>query len=298
MTEQSIVADVPYIDTRHVGEAAITVVSEGGLLWEPRFPAPEDEWRQALPDADARGRVWIGLNVVFVRIGEALVLIDPGLDDPDSAWQRGLPRVWPDWPVRRTPGLAAAMVELGIDPADVTHVIITHPHGDHYAGVARERDGGIAVRFPQARHVMGRADWEGNPNRGQPDSALARLELIADHGLLDLVDSEREIAPGVTMLPAPGESPGHCIVRIASAGEVLYNLGDLVHLAAEVEHITWGPAHAEMATLIAQPERIFAHVAAEHALLITAHEPFPPWGRIVADGAGYRWQRSEDTLPT
>jgi hypothetical protein len=29
-------------------------------------------------------------------------------------------------------------------------------------------------------------------------------------------------------------------------------------------------------------------------LLVTAHEPFPPWGRIVATGDGlptYRWER-------
>lgn len=291
MTEQFLIADAPYIDTRQVGDATLTVISEGGLLWEPRFPVPEPEWRQALPDADDQGRIWLGLNVVFVRIGDALLLIDPGMDDPDSAWQRVLPRVWPDWPVRRTPGLAAAMAELGIDPQDVTHVIITHPHGDHYAGVAFESDGGIEVRFPNARHLMGRADWEGNPDRGRPGSAFARLELIADRGLLDLVDADREIAPGVTMLPAPGESPGHCIVRMASAGEVVYNLGDLVHHAAEIEHSTWGPPHADTATLIAARQRIFADVAAENALLITAHEHFPPWGRIVPDGAGYRWQR-------
>lgn len=291
MIERSLAADAPYIETRHVGEAAITVISEGGLLWEPRFPDPESEWRQALPDADDRGRIWLGLNVVFVRIGEALVLIDPGMDDPESAWQRDLPRVWPDWPVRRTPGLAAAMAELGIDPAEVTHVVITHPHGDHYAGVACERDGGIKVRFPNARHVMGRADWEGNPNRGQPGSAFARLELIHDRRLLDLVDAEIEIVPGVTMLPAPGESPGHCIARIASAGETVYTLGDLVHHAAEVEHSTWGPPRADMATLVAERTRVFALVAAENALLISAHEPFPPWGRILADGEGYRWQR-------
>ena len=64
----------PWIDTRQVGDATITIVSEGGLLWEPRFAVPEAEWRAVLPDADERGRLWIGLNVVFVRLGAALVL--------------------------------------------------------------------------------------------------------------------------------------------------------------------------------------------------------------------------------
>ena len=46
-----------FIDTRHVGEARVTAVSEGGLLWPPRFPVSEPEWRQAMPEADADGRV-------------------------------------------------------------------------------------------------------------------------------------------------------------------------------------------------------------------------------------------------
>ena len=291
MTEFQSTNNTSYIDARPVGDATITVVSEGELRWPPRFPVPEAEWRAALPDADERGFVWIGLNVAFVRLGDALVLIDPGCDDPDSAWQRDLAKVWPEWPVRRSPGLAAAMATLGIEPEDVTHVVITHPHGDHYAGVCFERDGAIAPRFPRARHFMGRADWEGNPHRGQPGSALARLELIDQLGMLELVDDAREVALGVTMLPAPGETPGHCIVRVESRGERFYNLGDVVHLSCEIDHPTWLPSQSTSEALPLTRQRVFADVARENALVMTAHERFPPWGRIVAAGDGFRWER-------
>jgi len=292
VTVSSLPADTPYIDSRRVGQAEVTVISEGGLLWPPRFPVPEEEWRAALPEADEEGRVWLGLNVVFVRLGDALVLIDPGLDDPDSDWQRDLAQVWPDWPVRRTPGLRAAMAELGILPEEVTHVVITHPHGDHYAGVAYEQNGGIKARFPRARHFMGRADWEGNPNRGQPGSAFARLELIDELGLLELVDDEREVAPGVTMLATPGESPGHCIVRVDSDGERFYFLGDLVHLSCEIDHVEWRPPQSRSDELVGVRKRVLRDVAREQALVMTAHEQFPPWGYVSLQGDGFRWKRS------
>jgi glyoxylase-like metal-dependent hydrolase (beta-lactamase superfamily II) len=230
--------------------------------------------------------------VAIVRLGDALIVIDPGLDAPDSQWQRDLASVWPDWSTRRTPGLAVALDELGIDPGAVTHVIITHPHGDHYAGVAFEQDGDIAARFPNARHYIGRADWEGNPARQQPGTALERLEMIDRLGLLELVDAPREIAPGVTIRTAPGETPGHCLVDVASNGERFLFLGDLVHLSCEVEHDTWMPPNANPATLAPTRERVFAEVAAEGPLLATAHEHFPPWGRIIRDGDRYRWERA------
>ena len=279
------------IDTRRIGDATVTVISEGGLLWPPRFPVPEPDWREALPEADVEGRVWLGLNVVVIRIGDALLVVDPGMDDPDSSWQRDRSRIWPNWEVTRTPGLAAAMNELGFAREDVNHVIITHPHGDHYPGVTFECDGDLVPRFPQARHYLGRADWEGNPNRGTPGSDLDRLELIDRIGLLELVESERQIVPGLSILPAAGESPGHQIVRLESAGEVFYVLGDIVHHACEVEHLGWGPPHSDLEVLMAARAEIFPRVAREEALLVTAHEPFPPWGRIVSAGEGYRWQR-------
>jgi glyoxylase-like metal-dependent hydrolase (beta-lactamase superfamily II) len=282
--------DAPFIDTRRVGEATVTIVSEGALSWPPRFPVSEKEWRPAIPEADEEGRVWLGINVAILRIGDALIVVDPGCDDPDSDWQRDWPRRWPNWPGSRTPGLAAAMAKMGIAPGEVTHVLITHPHGDHYPGVTIDREGGFAPRFANARHFMGRADWEGNPGRDDPKSDLARLAVIDRLGLLDLVDESREIVPGVTMLSAPGESPGHCIVRLESAGEVFYVLGDLVHHRCEVEHITWAPPHADLSPLAAARRRFFAEVAREEALVVTAHEPFPPWGRIIASDDGYRWQ--------
>ncbi|MDF3016850.1 MAG: fold metallo-hydrolase [Thermomicrobiales bacterium] len=291
MASQDQSRNASFIDTRQVGGAIVTTVSEGGLLWPPRFPVSESEWRQAMPEADADGRVWLGLNVIIIHLGEALIVVDPGMDDPDSAWQRERPRVWPDWTVTRTPGLAAALAELAIAPEDVTHVVITHPHGDHYPGVVVDCAGELTPRFPRARHFLGRADWEGNPRRVTPGSDLDRLELIDCLGLLELVNDEQEIVPGVTIVPAPGESPGHCVVRLESVGEVFYVLGDIVHHACEVEHPHWGPPHADPDTLAAARERIFPTIARERALLATAHEPFPPWGRIVDGGNGYRWQR-------
>jgi glyoxylase-like metal-dependent hydrolase (beta-lactamase superfamily II) len=261
------------------------------LKWPPRFLIPEEELRRVLPDVDAQGRVWLGLNDIIIRLGGAVIVVDPGMDDPDSRWQRDRARVWPNWPVTRSPGLAAAMADLTIEPEDVTHVLITHPHVDHYPGVTVERGDELVARFPNARHYIGRADWEGNPGRNDPDSDLVRLELVDRMGLLDLVDADREIVPGVTMHAAPGESPGHCIVRVESAEETFYALGDLVHLAIEVEQPTWGPPHVDPNAMTATRRRWFPQIAAEAALVASAHEPFPPWGRIIADGIGFRWER-------
>src|SRR5207245_2036668 len=149
---------------------------------------------------------------------------------------------------------------------------------------AAEHDGQLVPRYPNAHVVLGRADWENAPKEHLAPEQRARIGAVAEAGLLDLLDGEREIVPGVTMIPAPGESPGHSIVRISSDRETLYAIGDLVHFAAEVEHSDWMVPWADPKQMPASRRKLLDAAVSTHALVVFSHESFPPWGRIVRKG--------------
>ena len=280
-----------YISSRRIGDATVTVISEGLLPWTPDLQAPEVARRQAMPEADAQGQILLGLNLAHIRLGDASVLIDPGFDDPVSEQQRHFELIWPG--ATRSPGLQAALAQLEITPVEITHVVFSHAHDDHFAGATVAQDDRRAARYPHARHLLGLGDWEGNPARLEPDSAVAvHLGTLDRFGLLDVVDAEQEIAPGITMIPAPGESPGHSIVRVRSAGQTFYYLGDLFHHRCEVEHPDWVPSWCDQATLSATRARLISEAVAARAILVFTHEPFPAWGRILAMDGGVRWERA------
>jgi glyoxylase-like metal-dependent hydrolase (beta-lactamase superfamily II) len=280
-----------FVASRRIGEAVVTVISDGTLRWAPKFQISEDERRRAMPDTDEDGRLTLGLNLAHVRLGSASIVIDPGCDVPSSAWAREFSAKWPG--LTRSPGLEAALRQIGVSPEAVTHVLITHAHEDHFAGVAAERGADLVLRFPNARHVIGRRDWEEHPARKQPDSALVRrLGLAADRGLLDTVDEEREVAPGVTMIASPGETSGHCNVRVTSGDHRFYYLGDLFHLPCEVEHIEWAPSNRDVTALAASRRRLLAEASGHDSVLVFSHDRFPAWARITRAAEGYRWQRN------
>ena len=279
-----------FVATRRIGEAVVTVISDGTLRWAPKFPISEDDRRRAMPDAGADGKVSLGLNLAHVRLGRASIVIDPGCDVPSSAWARAFAAKWPG--STRSAGLEAGLDRVEVAPESVTHVLITHAHEDHLAGVAAERGAELALRFPNARHVIGRRDWEEHPARNQPDSGLVRrLGLAARLGLLETLDEEREVVPGVTMLPAPGETIGHCIVRVGSGDRRFYYLGDLFHLACEVEHVDWAPPNRDVEALAASRRRLLVEASRHDSTLVFSHDRFPAWGRIAREGDGYRWLR-------
>jgi glyoxylase-like metal-dependent hydrolase (beta-lactamase superfamily II) len=278
-----------FVASRRIGGATVTVISEGTLDWTPRFPISDEERRREMPDADANGTLTLGMNFVHIQLAGASIVVDPMCDDPTSAWEHEFAAKWPG--LTRTPGISAALREIGVRPDAVTHVVITHSHADHLAGVAVEADGGLAPRFPRARHLIGRADWEESLARRDPNSDLsARFGLIVRAGLVDFVDGEREVSPGVTVTPTPGESPGHLAVRVSDGGQRFYYLGDLFHHACEVAHPEWAPGNRDLTALRASRARIIAEAATPEATAMFTHDRFPAWGRIVRTHDGVRWE--------
>lgn len=277
-----------YISTRRIGDATVTIFNEGTLDWAPHYPVPEADWRAAMPEATASGQVTLGLHVVHVKLGDASILLDPGCDEPDSEWNDEFSGRFDA--VTRTPGLVGALAHLGVAPEEITHVVITHGHGDHVAGLAVMQDGKRVPRFPNARHFIGKADWDDNPQRMKPETELARyVGAVAAAGLLETVDREREIAPGVTVIPTPGETRGHLAVRVDSNGERFFYVGDLIHHAAEIAHIDWISPGRDQAAMVASRQRLIDESVPTGALCLYTHHQFPGWGRIVAHNGGYRW---------
>ena len=281
----------PYYAARRCGAATITAINDGDVTVPIAavFAPEEAAWLREAGIADDGGNLVTAQLIVHVAIGDRSIVIDPAFDDPGTAWDRDFAGRWPR--VRRTPGLAAALGALGIAPEGVTDVIFTHAHDDHFVGALREVGGELRPRFPNARHLIGRADWEGNSRRAEPDGDLARrLGALDARGLLVPIAGEHEVAPGVTILPAPGESPGHQIVRVASQGEIFYALGDLFHHPSELAHLDWYSPWNDPATMRDSRARFLAEAVPNGAVALFTHALFPGWGRIVRDGAGYRWE--------
>jgi glyoxylase-like metal-dependent hydrolase (beta-lactamase superfamily II) len=182
------------------------------------------------------------------------------------------------------------LLTQGIRPEAITHLVITHAHFDHYTGLTMEHDGSYIPRFPHARVLLGRADWDWS----QTQHALrdpASLEnrtfgVLHKHNLLELVEGDLDLTPEVRILAAPGESPGHQIVRVHSQGQTLYCLGDLFHDVVEVEHPTWMLTWADASANLTSRQQFITATLEENALLVPAHLAV---GRIEGTLAKPKW---------
>jgi glyoxylase-like metal-dependent hydrolase (beta-lactamase superfamily II) len=270
----------PFFDRITCGDAVVTRVATVKRWWfRPPFTVSDDELRQAAQDADDQARLPLDFTSLHIALGNLSVIVDPGRL---TAAQRIRYR-----DAELTPGLAVALAEIGIDRQDVTHVVVSHAHADHFFGITDDDEGTI-VAHPNARHHVSRIDWE----RARNDDDLFRrlTETVDRRGLVDLADGDLDIAPGLSLLATPGETPGHLCVRLRSAGSTLFWIGDVVHHSMEFEHPTWAMVAGDADALHLSRLRIFREAVDSNAIVVWAHAPSPSWGRVEVQGGGYRWR--------
>jgi metallo-beta-lactamase class B len=110
--------------------------------------------------------------------------------------------------------IVGGLKKLGLDPATVKYVIITHAHGDHVGGAKLMQD-----RF-KSHIVMGAPDWDSIEKsvNGYPEGKPKR-DIVADDGQkITLGDTS------VIIVTTPGHTPGtlSMIFPVKDHGQTLY----------------------------------------------------------------------------
>jgi glyoxylase-like metal-dependent hydrolase (beta-lactamase superfamily II) len=225
-----------------------------------------------------------GFTVWLIREGHRLVLVDAG----------------PAGTVSKTSGrLPKALAAIGINPASIDAVIITHMHVDHIAGLVA----GGRRNYPSAEIYVDRRDVSHftDPAKASaaPDllkSSFAKAhELVKLYPRLQRIDGEQQIVRGISTVDLAGHTPGHIGVRIEDGGERLLLVGDMLfHPAAHPALPGLGILFEEdKAAADASRARFFERAAAEKVLLAATHMPFPGLGRVVKEGSSLRWMAAD-----
>jgi methylmalonyl-CoA epimerase len=188
-------------------------------LWAPK--APPDE----------RNRITLAMRPLIIR-GTRTMIVDAGVGDKEDA------RFSDIYGLDRARHLDHALADAGLSAEDVDIVLATHLHFDHAGGFTRrDANGRVQPRFPRAQYVIRRGEWEDatHPNVRNRASYLAHNYVpLADAGVLQLVDDDGTIMPGVKVRRTGGHTMHHQVVVIESGGRTAIFVADLIPTTAHV----------------------------------------------------------------
>lgn len=281
--------------TLMVGDVTITALTDGTVKFDPRilFPdVPLDDWAQfydRYPEYFNGPHFQNNIGAFIVSSGGKNVIADTGFGPHGE--MLGVP----------APGeLMRDMDRKGVRSQDIDTVFMTHLHGDHVGWNMQEDGDPSQATFPNARYMVHEADWEHFSQHDMLDGprgeAMERSVIpIEKLGLLDLMDGETELAPGVTAFHTPGHTPGHMSLLIASQNQRALLIGDIAGSPMQLTETEWRYTPDWDVEMGRQARRnIIEKAIGEDAIVMGAHLSYPGWGRMITwEGRKY-WKALQD----
>lgn len=222
-----------------------------------------------IDNLEGQGRVLMPVSCYLIRHGDDLILFDAGL----RAELYGTPVRERNQTLSLDRTLAEQFAEIGVDPAKVTILVVSHYHGDHH---------GQADLFPNARLLIGAGDamaLRGESDKGTLAPWLEGRRVVEEIGAdRDLFGDGR-----LVVLFTPGHTPGHLslLVRLDRGSFVM--TGDLVHMRSQLATGEPSGNHVDKVRGKAEIERVLALADEANATIVIGHEradipllpPFP-----------------------
>lgn len=275
---QAVVAAAsPDVRPFTVGELKLAALRDGEIV----VPVAQTPWVEAGAKAEeitalltAGGAptdaVHLPVQPLLVRDGDRVVLIDAG-----AGGQMGTANL-----------LVGSLRAAGVEPAQVTDILISHAHGDHVGGLV---DAEGTLVFPNAVIRMSAPEWGAAQASAEAHGAGPLVAAIKSK--VETFQPGAQVTPSIRAVPLKGHTPGHSGYEIASGSERLLYLGDALHSSIiSVPRpdlaLVWDSDRAAGA---ATRREILERGATERLRLYGVHFPFPGLGRIERRGEGYVW---------
>lgn len=191
--------------------------------------------------------------------------------------------------LREPEGMLAGLGRLGIRPEEVDVVLSTHLHWDHAGGFTRLGPGGtVTPTFPNARHFVQRREWDFALDC-DPRSRSAYLPddfvPVADAGLVEFVDGDAEILPGVELRFTGGHTPGNQVVVFRNGDVACAMTGDLIGCKPHLRRAWNSGGDLDVVRALEAKGRLLDDAARHRWLLLLGHERDGPAGYVEADGS-------------
>ena len=171
----------------------------------------------------------ISVSCYLIRHAQGYFLWDSGISDEVASMPNGWlpgndPATGIHWTRAKT--LAAQLKEIGVAPADIRSIGISHTHPDHIGNIEM---------FPRTTVLIQKAEFDDYFAPGKPPVAVpsATTPTFSKEHPVNLIQEDLDVFGdgSVMIFYTPGHTPGHdsLLVHLRKTGWVILT-GDAVHL--------------------------------------------------------------------
>jgi glyoxylase-like metal-dependent hydrolase (beta-lactamase superfamily II) len=245
------------------------IAFDGGVVFGSVAQA---KWGATFPP-DERHRVHLSQRCLLVRTGDRVVLVDTGAGERWTEKERDLYSL----DATGTTILERNLAALGVQPGDVTDVVLTHLHFDKAGGaVKRDAGGRDSPTFPEATYHVQRRNWGWAQRPSDLDRAAYRpgdFRALATAGQLHFVEGDCELLPGLSTIASEGHTIGLQLVRVECDDGWLVHCSDLVPTHVHLRPAWHMGYDLYPLTVVEEKKMLLAQALDDDGLLFLDHDP-------------------------
>lgn len=254
---------------------------DGGAMFGS---VPKPLWEKVHP-SDERNRITLASRSLLIAGNGRKILVDNGCG------------------TKHTPKLAdiykldtgqfelhRSLQQAGTTVGQITDVILTHLHWDHAGGSTFVENGKLTPTFPNARHYVQKAHWDWAMQPTEKDRASFMPDdfmPLKERGILEVVDGERELFPGISVLVMNGHTTAQQLLKITDGKTTLLFCCDLIPTTTHIALPYIMGYDLRPLTTLEDKKRILARVCDEGWVLFFQHDPKTEAGTVKQAEKGF-----------
>jgi len=264
-----------------IGKFQIDVVDTGGMALDGGAMfgvVPKALWQRAYTEADELNRIPMASRPLLVRWDDKIMLIDSGSGNKLGEKFEKIYGLDP----QMTP-INVGLSRYGLTADDITDFVYTHLHFDHSGGSTIMEKGEPIPIFTKAKHYVQKEQykWAMNPTMKDRASFMpVNWEPVNANGMLEFLDGEGDIYPGISVIPVDGHTKAMQMVKISDGGETLLFGADLTPTTAHISYpFIMGYDNYPLTTL-AEKEKHFPVAYEDKWIVVFEHDYETQAGRL------------------
>lgn len=273
--------------TRSIGESRVTILADGAASMPTPFfsvgapqGAPEAALRERFLATDA---VPVHFNALLIGGHGSRVLVDAGR----GHGMRGM--------------LIDNLARCGGAPESIDKLVITHLHFDHIGGALDASGAAVFANCEVLMHRDERDYWASEPDLADLPIPAEYRAMVRDMALQFLkaygprirtFTDGFKLAPHISLIHAPGHTPGHCMVKVSDGQDALLYIADALHVPAiQLRNPDWQIAF-DTDRKLAQTTRksVLTKAADDRSLIAGSHIPFPALGHVRREDRAFEFE--------
>jgi glyoxylase-like metal-dependent hydrolase (beta-lactamase superfamily II) len=244
---------------------------------------PKPLWQKTNPP-DEVNRIKLSTRHLILQSKSKKIIIDTGMG---NKWDEKMKNIYA---IDDNTSMNFALGKIGLEPDDITDVLLTHLHFDHTGGSTVKVNGKLQPAFPNAKYYVQKQnyDWAINPtDRDRGSYIKENFQNLFEEGVLNFINGNEQFDDEIEFIVINGHTLGQQMVKISDGNNTFLFCSDLMPFVSHIPLPYIMGYDLQPLVTLEEKKKILKQVLQEDCKLFFGHDPEVAFASVKKIGEGY-----------